>query len=141
MDGFDVLRCHGCASGAGACGIERLQGEWLDLMCCGVSRTGACGIERLHGGWLVLMCCGDTCVSSACEMQKPNGRGIRALVVGDALGRLVGRTLAQASAPYFEHACLPHQYGPSTRAGGEALPRVLRAAAEGDARAIILFFF
>ena len=53
----------------------------------------------------------------------------RALVVGDALRRLVGRTLAQAVAPHF---------GLSTRAGSEALPRVLRAAAKVDARATIL---
>ena len=46
--------------------------------------------------------------------------------------------MAQAFAPHFEHACLPHQYGFSTRAGSEALPRVLRAAAQVDARATIL---
>ena len=40
-------------------------------------------------------------------------------------------------ARHFEHACFPHQYGPSTRAGSDALPRVLRAAAEVDARAKI----
>ena len=55
-------------------------------------------------------------------LQKPDGRGIRALVVGDVLRRLVGRTLAQAFAPHLERACLPHQYGLSTRAGSEALP-------------------
>ena len=71
-------------------------------------------------------------------LQKPNGWGVRALVVGDALHRLVGRTLAQAFAPHFEQACFPHQYGLSTRAGSEALPRVLRAAAEVDARATVL---
>ena len=76
---------------------------------------------------------------AAVALQKPNGRGLRALVVGDALRRLaVGRTLAQAFAPHFENACLPQQYGFSTRAGSEALPRVLRAAAEVDARATIL---
>ena len=46
--------------------------------------------------------------------------------------------MAQAFAPHFEQACLPHQYGLSTRAGSEALPRVLRAATEVDARATIL---
>ena len=35
-------------------------------------------------------------------------------------------------------ASLMHQYGLSTRAGSDALPRVLRAAAEVDARAKIL---
>ena len=39
---------------------------------------------------------------------------------------------------HFEQACLPHQYGLSTRAGSEALPRVLRVAAEVDTRATVL---
>ena len=71
-------------------------------------------------------------------LQKPNGRGIRALVVGDVLRRLVGRALAQAFAPHFQRACLPHQFGLSTRAGTEALARVLRAATELDPRATVL---
>ena len=50
-------------------------------------------------------------------LQKPNGRGVRALVVRDVFRRLVGRTLAQTFAPQFQQACLPHQYGFSTRAG------------------------
>ena len=48
-------------------------------------------------------------------LQNPKGRGLRALVVGDVLRRLVGRTLAQAFAPHFEQACLPHQYMASAR--------------------------
>ena len=35
-------------------------------VCVCVSRTSACGIERLHGEWLVLLCCSATCVSSWC---------------------------------------------------------------------------
>ena len=71
-------------------------------------------------------------------LQKPNGRGVRALVVGDVFRRLVGRTLAQTFAPQLQQACLPHQYGLSTRAGTEALTCVLRAAVEIDPRATIL---
>ena len=71
-------------------------------------------------------------------LQKPDGRGIRALVIGDVLRRLVGRVLAQVFALRLETACLPFQYGLSTRAGAEALPRVLRAATEVDPRATIL---
>ena len=71
-------------------------------------------------------------------LQKPNGRGVRALVVGDVFRRLVGRTLAQSFAPRFQQACLPHQYGLTTRAGTEALTRVLRTAVEVDPRATIL---
>ena len=73
-------------------------------------------------------------------LQKPDGRGIRALVIGDVLRRLVGRVLAQAFALRLETACLPFQYGLSTRAGAEALPRVLRAATEVDPRATILSY-
>ena len=32
MAGFGVLCCHCCASRVCACGIERLDGEWLVLM-------------------------------------------------------------------------------------------------------------
>ena len=71
-------------------------------------------------------------------LQKPGRRGVCALVVGDVLRRLVGRTLAQAFAPHFQRACLPHQFGLSTRAGTEALTRVLRAATEIDPRATVL---
>ena len=65
-------------------------------------------------------------------LQKPDGRGIRALVIGDVLRRLVGTTVTQAVASRLERACLPSQYGLSTRAGAEALPRILRAATEID---------
>eukprot|EP00439_Symbiodinium_sp_Y106_P083753 s1591_g24.t1 len=70
--------------------------------------------------------------------ETHNGRGVRALVIGDVLRRLVGCALAQAFAPQFERTCLPHQFGLSTRAGTEALARVLRAATEIDPRATML---
>ena len=50
----------------------------------------------------------------------------------------VARTLAQQFAPAFEAACLPRQYGLSTRAGTEAVIRLLRPATEADARATVL---
>ena len=40
-------------------------------------------------------------------LEKPNGRCMRAVVVGDALCRLIGRTLAQAFVLRCEEA-LPH---------------------------------
>ena len=70
-------------------------------------------------------------------LRKPNGR-VRALVVGDVFRRLVGRVLAQHFAPRLQEACLPFQYGLSTRSGTEAVSRLLRAAAEADPRATIL---
>ena len=76
-------------------------------------------------------------VGRVVALRKSNGR-VRALVVGDVMRRLVARTLAQQFAPAFEAACLPHQYGLSTRAGTEAVIRLLRAATEADARATVL---
>ena len=70
-------------------------------------------------------------------LRKPNGR-VRALVVGDVLRRLVGRTLAQQYASELQAACMPIQYGLSTRAGTEALVRLLRVATEMDPRATVL---
>jgi len=62
-------------------------------------------------------------------LRQPNGR-VRALVVGDAFRRLVGRVLAKHFASQFQEACMPHQYGLSTRTGTEAVSRLLRAATE-----------
>ena len=70
-------------------------------------------------------------------LRKPNGR-VRALVVGDVLRRLVGRVLAQHFAPHLQAACMPYQYGLSTRVGTEAVSRLLRAATEASPRATVL---
>ncbi|CAE7215665.1 unnamed protein product [Symbiodinium sp. KB8] len=71
-------------------------------------------------------------------LRKPNGR-VRALVVGDVLRRLVGRTLAQEYASELQAACMPFQYSLSTRAGTEGLVRLLlRVATEIDPRATVL---
>ena len=79
-----------------------------------------------------------TCVETFLAVkQKPNGR-VRALVVGDAFRRLVGRVLASHFVPQFQEACVPHQYGLSTRTGTEAVSRLLRAATEACPRATIL---
>ena len=70
-------------------------------------------------------------------LQKPNGR-VRALVVGDVLRRIVGRVLARHFAPRLQQACMPHQFGLSTRSGTEAVSRLLRAATEANPRATVL---
>eukprot|EP00439_Symbiodinium_sp_Y106_P006500 s1645_g1.t1 len=59
--------------------------------------------------------------------RKPNGR-VRALVVGDVFRRLVARALAQHFAGAFQDACLPYQFGLSTRAGTEGLYKLLHTA-------------
>ena len=51
-------------------------------------------------------------------LQKANG-GVRGIVVGDTLSRLVARTVAQQMGNVVEAAKRPHQYAMSTRAGTE----------------------
>ena len=58
-------------------------------------------------------------------VRKPSG-GVRGLVVGDVLRRLVSRTLAQQCAERFDVACQPYQYALSTRCGSEALVHTLQ---------------
>ena len=70
-------------------------------------------------------------------LRKPNGR-VRALVVGDVFRRLVARALAQHFAAAFQEACLPYQFGLSTRAGTEGLYKLLHTATALDARATVL---
>ena len=76
-------------------------------------------------------------VGRVVALRKPNGR-VRALVIGDVLRRLVGRVLAQAFAQQIQDACMPFQYGLSTRTGTEAVARVLRAATEVNPRTTVL---
>ena len=51
-------------------------------------------------------------------LQKPDG-GVRGIVVGDVLRRLVGRTMAQQLMPEVERFTAPFQYALKTRAGTE----------------------
>ena len=76
-------------------------------------------------------------VGRVVALRKPGG-GVHALVVGDVLRRLVGRVLSQTSASQLQQACLPYQFGLSTRAGSEALARVLHLATEVDPRMTVL---
>ena len=62
-------------------------------------------------------------------LRKPTGR-LRALVVGDVFRRLVARALAQHFAAALQDACMPYQFGLSTRAGTEALYKLLQVATE-----------
>ncbi|CAK9051610.1 Retrovirus-related Pol polyprotein from type-1 retrotransposable element R2 (Retrovirus-related Pol polyprotein from type I retrotransposable element R2) [Includes: Reverse transcriptase [Durusdinium trenchii] len=72
-------------------------------------------------------------------IRKASG-GVRGLVVGDFLRRLVARSLAQHYATDFEAACHPHQYALSTRAGTEALFHTLQLTTETDHRQTVLSF-
>ena len=53
-------------------------------------------------------------------LRKANG-GVRGIVVGDVLRRLVARTMPQQLGPKVESATAPFQYALSTRAGSECV--------------------
>ena len=70
-------------------------------------------------------------------LQKPQG-GVRGIVTGDLLRRLVARTLAQMFGPEIEAACQPFQYALSTRAGTDCVGLLLRSSVELDPDKVIL---
>ena len=70
-------------------------------------------------------------------IQKPAG-GIRGIVAGEAMKRLVSKTLAKQFAPELQAACLPYQFGLSTRAGTDCVGHIIRAATDANPRATLL---
>ena len=70
-------------------------------------------------------------------LQKPDG-GVRGIVVGDVMRRLVARTLAQQFGPQADGATHPFQYALSTRAGTECVAHVVQALTSLDKGATIL---
>ena len=58
-------------------------------------------------------------------LTKSDG-GVRGIVSGDVLRRLVARTMAQQLGPGVKSATSPHQYAFSTRAGCECIAHVLQ---------------
>ena len=69
---------------------------------------------------------------------RKTGGGVRGIVVGDYLRRLIARTLAQHFAPAFDVATRPHQYALATRAGTEALAHSLQLECEMDPTLTVL---
>ena len=70
-------------------------------------------------------------------LQKPTG-GVRGIVVGDFVRRLVARTLAQQLGPAVESATAPFQFALSTKAGGECVAHVAQALTDMDDNATLL---
>ena len=64
-------------------------------------------------------------------LQKPRG-GVRGIVVGDVLRRLVARTMAQQLGKAVEAATAPYQYALSTRARTECVAHALQVLTEMD---------
>ena len=67
-------------------------------------------------------------------LQKSGG-GVRGIVVGDVVRRLVGRTIAQQ---LMEGATAPFQYALSTKAGCECVAHALQALSELNPEATVL---
>ena len=70
-------------------------------------------------------------------LQKPTG-GVRGIVAGDIIRRLVGRTIAQQLGPAVERATSPYQFVLSTRAGCECVAHALQALCETDPQSTVL---
>ena len=70
-------------------------------------------------------------------LLKPNG-GVRGIVVGDIVRRLVARTIAQQMSDVVEAATAPHQYALSTRAGTECIAHALQLLTEENPRGTVL---
>ena len=70
-------------------------------------------------------------------LQKRDG-GVRGIVVGDVVRRLVARTITQQFTEEAEAVTHPFQYALSTRAGTECVAHVVQSLASMDSNATIL---
>ena len=69
--------------------------------------------------------------------RKPDG-GVRGIVVGNFLRRLVARTIAKQIAKQVEVATTSWQYALTTRAGCECVACVLQHLTDGGVQATII---
>ena len=72
-------------------------------------------------------------------LQKPNG-GVRGIIFGDVIRRLVAKTMAKQFMARFETATKPFQYALATRAGCESIAHAVQVACDRDPRATVLSF-
>ena len=70
-------------------------------------------------------------------LRKPDG-GVRGIVAGDIVRRLVARTMSQQLMEDVERATAPFQYALSTRAGCECIAHALQGIIELDPRATVM---
>ena len=75
--------------------------------------------------------------SGKTALSKPDG-GVRGIVVGDILKRLVARTVSKQFMKEAEEATTPYQYAFSTRAGCECVAHILQSSTELDENATIV---
>ena len=69
-------------------------------------------------------------------LRKPNG-GVRGIVAGHIVRRLVARTISQQLAEEVQTATAPFQYALSTRSGCECVAHALQGLTEIDPRATV----
>ena len=69
--------------------------------------------------------------------RKPDG-GVRGIVAGDVIRRLVARTIAQQLEKTVEAATPPHQHALSTRSGCECIAHSLQGMCEMDHTCTVL---
>ena len=69
-------------------------------------------------------------------LTKPDG-GVRGIVAGDVVRRLVARTMSQQWGPAVERATSPYQYAMTTKAGCECITHALQGLTELDPEATI----
>ena len=70
-------------------------------------------------------------------LRKPDG-GVRGIVVGDVMRRLVARTLAKQVAKKAEEATAPFQYVLTTKAGCGCVAHILQTITDLDNRATVV---
>ena len=70
-------------------------------------------------------------------LQKPGG-GVRGIVCGDIVRRLVARTIAQKITPAVLEATSPFQYALGSKAGGESVAHAIQSLTDMDSRATVL---
>ena len=57
-------------------------------------------------------------------LSKPDG-GVRGIIAGDVVRRLVAKTTSQQLSPAVERATRPHQHAMTTKAGCECIAHAL----------------
>ena len=70
-------------------------------------------------------------------LQKPNG-GVRGIVSGDIVRRLVARTMSQQLMDSVQRATAPYQYAMSSKSGCECIAHALQGLTELDPRATVM---
>ena len=70
-------------------------------------------------------------------LKKPDG-GVRGIVVGDIMRRLVARTISKQVAKEAEQATAPFQYALSTKAGCECVAHIIQTMTDQDGEATVV---